>query len=354
MNIWMKFFLVVFLVVFSAISFAGTKPVYGLRDYNGTYEGAIGTGSVKYKTLWRDNYDWGATSGCNGEGCGKHSGVDIIVSSGTQVKASFSGTIVKATCDSSGFGNYIVIQVNNPYKSGSAYLVYAHLRSIYYYSGFVSEGTVIGESGGAPGDNCPGNSDAAHLHFQVDKTFDGYPEYFNNTNDKDSNFEVAQNTYNPIVFVTGGYKWNFESVGNSELWTAVNVSSSYVSSGKYWIDGNYDPYIWRNGTVSCGLPKDCSAEIAAEADMYKYVYIQLENVCVSNPAKIYFKTSLSDTWSESKSVSFNYGGAGTYWIYMAGNSNWSGIIKNLRIDPAVNCNPNASDPSYFYQIILSY
>jgi len=341
-----------FCLVFSIVSFANTKPVDGLRDYNGTYEGSPGTGNIAYSTLWRDNYDNGNLSGCNGEGCGKHYGVDIPMSSGTPVKASFSGTIVKATCDQNGFGNYIVIEVNNPYKSGKAYLVYAHLRAIYYYSGYITEGSVIGESGGGLNDSCRGNSTGSHLHFQVDKAFNGYPFFVNNVNIPDTNFEITQSTYNPVVFVTGGYNWTFESNGNYEYWTDINTSSSYVNSGLYWIDGNNDPYIWRNGLVGCGRSKPCSTEIAAEADMYKYVIVQLDTMCVYNPAKIYFKTSLDYTWSESKSISFNYGGPGTYWIYMGSNSNWSGIIRNLRIDPAVNCNPNASDPSYFYQIKL--
>lgn len=97
------------------------------------------------------------------------------------------------------------------------------------------------------------------------------------------------------------------------------MSYSIVNLGKYTIDGNHDPYIWRNGFVYCGRSNPCSAEIAAESDMYKYVLIQFDTLCVSNPVKIYFKTSLDYTWSESKSVSFNYGGPGTYLVYMGSN-----------------------------------
>ncbi|MEK7123413.1 MAG: M23 family metallopeptidase [Patescibacteria group bacterium] len=328
-----------------------TKPLSGLRDYNGTYDGAPGTGTIGYNngTLYRDNEDLGATSGCNGEGCGKHPGVDIPVASGTNVYAVVNGTVVRSECNA-GWGGLIVTQSTSPYTGETIYVTYAHLRSrIYSVGQFVNEGVVIGQSGGAAGDSCPGNSTGAHLHFQIDKN-DGNnePWWPANVNQADTAFEVTGKTFNPIVFVTGRYNWTFDQDGFYEYWTTVNIASSSVSSGIFQVDGNLDPYIWRNGTVSCGgFARPCSAQISAEASLYKYVVISLQNYCVSNPAKIYFKTSANDTWDETKSVSFNYTGSATYLIYMGGNSSWTGIIKNLRIDPAVNCNPNASDPEQF-------
>ena len=44
------------------------KPVDGLRDYNGTYEGDDQTGSIGYTTLYRDNADFGVIAGMEGEG----------------------------------------------------------------------------------------------------------------------------------------------------------------------------------------------------------------------------------------------------------------------------------------------
>ncbi|HMR55646.1 MAG TPA: hypothetical protein PKD34_03595, partial [Candidatus Doudnabacteria bacterium] len=50
------------------------KPVAAMPDYNGTYEGRPNTGSARFTTLYRDNQDNGRTSGCRGEGCGRHPG----------------------------------------------------------------------------------------------------------------------------------------------------------------------------------------------------------------------------------------------------------------------------------------
>ncbi len=366
---------VLFLLTFS-VSFAGTKPLDGLRDYNGTYKESPGTGTIEYRsgintgTLYRDNEDFGSVSGCNGEGCGSHGGVDIPIISGTLVKASFAGEVVKAECETNlGWGGLVVIKSISPYNSSEIiYTSYAHLRNWSYYSvgNQVVEGSVIGESGGGAGDVCSGTSGGAHLHFQIDKNHafykPWYPQLINRTyNTPDSDFKVTEYTYNPIVFVVGGYNWTFADQGNSEYWTDLNTSYSGIESDIYWIDGNYDPYIWRNGDVNgyvncepelTTLTKPCSAQITADANIYKWVMVNIQNFCITNPMKVYYKTSLDDTWSEIKSNSFDYTSPANYWFYMGNDPNWVGIIKNIRIDPAVNCDPASFDPNYFYQITL--
>lgn len=152
----------------------------------------------------------------------------------------------------------MVIQSKSPYDGSTVYTTYGHLKQRNYSVGqTVAEGAVIGLSGGGPGDSCPGNSTGSHLHFQIDKSSSpwfplGYVDQ------ADTNFEVNQHNYNPMLYVTGKYNWTFDQAGFSEYWAAYNASSSGVGSGVYWIDGNADPSIRRDQTVACGLPKPCS------------------------------------------------------------------------------------------------
>lgn len=332
-----------------------TKPVMGLRDYNGTLPGTPGTGSIGYATLFRDNIDYGATSGCMGEGCGKHPGVDIPVLSGTAVYAAIRGTVLKAVydCSSSGWGGLVVIQAVNPYTGETIYFSSAHLRKLDVATGrTVSEGQRLGESGGGSGDYCRGSASGMHLHFQIDKVHDGSTPWYptGRVSQADADFEVVRYALNPIPFLTGGYRWTFDQACFAEYWLPRNVTTWGVNSGVLWIDGNADPGISRSTNVSCGYSRPCSGQVTLEANLYGYVYIGLQNFCISNPVRIYFTTSTDDTWNEAKSVAFNYTAPATYRVFMGGNPGWKGIIKRLRIDPAVNCNPFASDPNYFSAI----
>jgi len=338
------------------------KPIANLRDYNGTYFGASGTGTIGYTTLYRDNEDGGAVSGCNGEGCGRHPAVDIPVTSGTPVYASLGGTVVRSECNGgagTGWGGLIVIQSANPWNSAEIlYFTYAHLRARYYNTGqSVSTGTQIGESGGKPGvDTCTGNSNGAHLHFQIDKNDGNTDPYFPSStalNQRDTDFQVTAKTYNPVVFVTGGYRWSFNKSGDRELWELFNIQHWGVSNDALWVDGVGDTYIRRGGDVNCGQTKPCSSSFAAEASMYPKVYLDLYNVCFSNPGKIYFTTSSSPNWDETKSVAYFPTGQGPYQqhIFMTQNSEWKNIITGLRIDPGVNCS-SGDDPTYYGEITI--
>ena len=330
------------------VSTGMAKPIADLRDYNGTYYGTPGTGTVDYMngTLYRDNQDGGATSGCQGEGCGSHPGVDIPVNSGTPVYASRGGTIVRSECNTSGWGGLIVIASTNPWNtSETIYFTYAHLRSRYYTSGTVTTGTQIGESGGGAGDTCPGASTGPHLHYQIDRN-DGnnephYPS--GSVHAADSSFAVANKTYNPVVFAVGGYRWTFDNNGDREGWDLLNFSSWGVSGGALWTDGNADPHIRRGCNTY-----PCDGAISAEASIYNKVHINMFNHCYSNPLKVYFTTSSSSSWTESKSVSYNLPawGASDIHVNMSSNGNWSGTITGIRLDSAVNCTVGAFDPNY--------
>lgn len=85
-----------------------------------------------------------------------HSAIDIVLSTGTRVKAT-SGGRVADTGYNSVFGNYIILKHDSGYQS-----LYAHLSSIGVKEGTqVSQGAVIGLSGNT------GQSTGPHLHFSI-------------------------------------------------------------------------------------------------------------------------------------------------------------------------------------------
>lgn len=349
------------------IAIAGTKPITNMPDYDGTYYGTPGTGGdcdsatancdstagrKMFTTLYRDNYN--RTSGCAGERCGKHPGVDIDVESGTAVKAAIPGTVYRAESCNSSWGGLVVIEVNNPYKAGEkAYIGYAHMRSVYVSQGAaISEGQIIGESGGALSDPCHGASTGSHLHFQVDKPHtDPYPWYpTGRVEDSDdiSNPEVPQYTHNPIPFVLGyAYNYTFFENNNKELWGAAYVNSYNTANGDLWIDSSsVNPYVGRSsffGDVSCGETAVCSREITLNADIFKHLVLNLDFKCVSNPVTIWYQKP-DNVWH---GASFNYSTAGVYSLGMSGLADWNGIITDLLIQPSQGCTASPGTEEYF-------
>ena len=85
------------------------KPIDSVRDYNATFGGVEGTGTIGYTVLQRDNYDGGVISGGQGEGWGRHPAVDIPCPLDTPVKAIASGMVIWAGWRT-GWGNHIIIR----------------------------------------------------------------------------------------------------------------------------------------------------------------------------------------------------------------------------------------------------
>jgi len=96
-----------------------------------------------------------------------HNGVDLYASSGTPVLAVLDGIVEEADeRDKKGWGNQILIKHET--DDGTYYTRYAHLKRMDVSPGDrVSKGERIGYSGGGPNDPGKGNSDGAHLHFEV-------------------------------------------------------------------------------------------------------------------------------------------------------------------------------------------
>jgi len=86
-----------------------------------------------------------------------HPGIDLALPTGSVVYAADGGLVMFAGWSSLGYGNTIVIDHGNGYKT-----LYAHLTQVSQYCGAkVNSGQVIGLSGST------GNSLGPHLHFEV-------------------------------------------------------------------------------------------------------------------------------------------------------------------------------------------
>ncbi|MDD3981705.1 MAG: M23 family metallopeptidase [Spirochaetales bacterium] len=87
-----------------------------------------------------------------------HSAIDIVVSVGTNIRATIDGRVAD-TGYNSVFGNYIIIKHDSGYQS-----LYAHLSKIIVKEGsYIDKGSVIGLSGNT------GQSTGPHLHFSLFK-----------------------------------------------------------------------------------------------------------------------------------------------------------------------------------------
>ncbi|MGP4038998.1 peptidoglycan DD-metalloendopeptidase family protein [Gracilibacillus sp. D59] len=88
-----------------------------------------------------------------------HKGIDIAGVSNRTISAADNGSVASAGWDSGGYGNKVVINHNNGYRT-----VYAHLKSISVSAGqTVEKGQKIGVMG------TTGFSTGIHLHFEVYK-----------------------------------------------------------------------------------------------------------------------------------------------------------------------------------------
>jgi murein DD-endopeptidase MepM/ murein hydrolase activator NlpD len=106
------------------------------------------------------NFIWPTSGGISQNFVWYHKGVDISNRSAPGVLAADAGTVVVAGWpDGYGYGNRVIIDHGNGFKT-----LYAHLSSIYVRSGQqVNRGDAIGKMGST------GRSTGTHLHFEVIK-----------------------------------------------------------------------------------------------------------------------------------------------------------------------------------------
>ncbi|MBI4038317.1 M23 family metallopeptidase [Candidatus Daviesbacteria bacterium] len=119
---------------------------------------AQGPSSPVFKAEGGAKFVWPTNGGLSQGFAWYHPGIDIPNKSAPPIAASDGGTVMVAGWpDGQGFGNRVVIDHGNGYRT-----LYAHLSNIYVSIGqTVSRGQVIGQMGST------GRSTGTHLHFEI-------------------------------------------------------------------------------------------------------------------------------------------------------------------------------------------
>jgi murein DD-endopeptidase MepM/ murein hydrolase activator NlpD len=328
------------------------KPVDTMPDYDGSYRGVSGTGSARYSTLYRDNQDGGAQSGCEGEGCGSHPGVDLAVPAGTPVRAIADGWIDpnSATAGTAknfaggwngGWGGLIVIRHDNiPGVSERLYSISAHLSSFSTVlqqrwdarankndSIFVKRGDIIGLSGGCLGHANAGNSTGCHLHFQIDretqgatgKTMVASPWFPESVHRKDDNFVVYLHTFNPMLLL---------QQGNS---TAPAISSVDRST----INANRPERIRINGFGFDEVNATAPVIVAHDGR-----FVGNASIVRRAPNQIEVEVQLRDAGNFAIAVRNRDGRVSNYWtVTVASNQTAPPATRSAHVDLIFNPNP---------------
>jgi murein DD-endopeptidase MepM/ murein hydrolase activator NlpD len=131
----------------------GRKQVVLTNHYPLTQVGSAPSGAAKGS----GRFQWPTSGLLTQQFWSGHSGIDIASRTGTPIAAADAGYVVLAGWDTWGYGNQVVIDHGNGFKTR-----YAHLSSILVKAGdTVKKGQKIGLMGST------GRSTGPHLHFEV-------------------------------------------------------------------------------------------------------------------------------------------------------------------------------------------
>jgi len=119
---------------------------------------AQGPASPAFSALGGAQFIWPAGGSLTQYFSWYHPGIDVANRSGPGIAASDGGVVMVAGWpDSSGYGNRVVVDHGNGYRS-----LYAHLSNIYVSAGqTISRGQLIGQMGST------GRSTGTHLHLEI-------------------------------------------------------------------------------------------------------------------------------------------------------------------------------------------
>ena len=127
-------------------------------------------------------------------------------------------------------------------------------------------------------------------------------------------------------FTSYSNTWQFDS--GMDGWSAVNDISAVSATGGI-LSGNVvgtDPYLTSATNLNANLSSN------------QHVLIRMQNQTLSSQAQLYFTTQVSGNFDENKVINFPIepmSGYREYLVDMSTNPNWTGTLRQLRLDPAI-------------------
>ncbi len=243
---------------------------------------------------------------------------------GKEIRATNAGTVsvIEQDPNASGYGYYVLLNHGNGVTSRYAHLKYNPTQQPGIQVGQqISRGQIIGYTGSTGGYFSP------HLHFVLYQNGSSVrPDPMDGQSLCDACEGALILSSNSTS--TSATSWNFTTT--NEGWEAINATDQGIYASNYW---KFDP-----GVDAQLISPQLSA---VNASTYKILKIRMDVPGTgSDTGKVYFKNNISDSWSESKSVSFaidkSASGQQTYYAQMRDNQYWTGSIPQIRIDPVVN------------------
>ncbi len=141
-----------------------------------------------------------------------------------------------------------------------------------------------------------------------------------------SEITTVEDYLNAKWFNTYGIDWQFTSSNNN--WTFANdLTNQTLSNGTI------------TGTIVGADPSMVSAtNLNVNLSNNRHILIRMKNNTSSTQAQIYFATNSSASFDENKVVNFTIKPNSEYCEYlidMSANINWTGTLRQLRLDPSI-------------------